>query len=101
MTFFEILQEIGLKVEYGFIPDDEPAVPPFLVYYFDEPDIFHADNINYHKDQNYILEYYFTQKDLEIESKIEQVLTAHEIPFSQSGDVWIESEKLFVNYFYC
>lgn len=101
MTFYKILQKVGLPVEYGYIPDDTPAIPPFLIYLFDDLDTFKADNKIYSKHDNYRVEYYFKKKDLGIEAKIESVLDEHDIIYEKSGDTWIESEKLFVIYYYC
>ena len=101
MTFYEMLQETGLKVEYGFIPADEPAIPPFLIYLFDDLDTFKADNKIYDKYYNYRIEYYFTKKDLSIEAKIESLLEENGYIYEKSGDTWIDSEKLYVIYYYC
>lgn len=98
MTVFEMLKELGIPVAYGSFTEEVKA--PFLVYYFDEPDIVHADNINYYKNRKYVVEYYFTKKDLELEDKLEDLLTRHDVAFTQSGDIWIDSENIWVNYIY-
>ena len=40
------------------------------------------------------MELYTDKKDPELEEKLEDILTAHEIPWEKS-EVWIESEKMY------
>ena len=40
------------------------------------------------------IELYTDKKDPDIESKIEDILTAHELPYEKS-EVWIEDEKMY------
>lgn len=101
MTFYEKLKEVGIQVEQGFGDYEEVMVPPFLIYYFDEPSTFKSDDKIYFKEDHYVVEHYFKDKDLEIEEKIEKALEDMEIIYSKSGDIWIDEEELYVNYYYC
>lgn len=100
MTLFEKLKNTGLRVEYGFIDEDNPETP-FLIYYFSEPSHFKADDKIYNKENHYTIEHYFKTKNLEIEEKIENALDELEIIYEKSGDIYIDSEEVFINYYYC
>jgi hypothetical protein len=53
-----------------------------------------ADNVVWQKVDELNIELYTDKKDPDIESKIESILTAHELPYEKS-EVWIEDEKMY------
>jgi hypothetical protein len=53
-----------------------------------------ADNGVYFKISQLNMELYTDKKDPELEEKLEDILTAHEIPWEKS-EVWIDSEKMY------
>ena len=46
------------------------------------------------------MEYYYEFKDLEMEDKIEELFNSNEIYWQKSEDIYIESERMFVIYYY-
>ena len=60
---------------------------------------YKADNTYYYTENQYQLEYYFTEKDEAEEAKIEEVLLDNGFRYEKSGDVYIESEGVFVIYY--
>lgn len=101
MTLFQTLQTIGLPVSYAFhIDQDSPLEPPYLVYMGDGQDTFEADNTHYYRKNRYQVEYYFTQKNEEIEEVIEDALLDAGFLYDKSEDVYIEEENVFVIYYY-
>jgi hypothetical protein len=93
----EILQATGMPVAYSHFTesDTEPLpTPPFVVYLCTYSSHFHADSKVYKYIDNVQIELYTSKKDLDAESRIEEVLNDNEIPF-QTIETYIESEQLF------
>ena len=104
MTLFEILtdDESGLDIpcSYSHFRDsDVPEVPPYLVYLGAGQNNFEADNTYYHQRNRYQIEYYFTEKNEDLEAQIEQLLLDNGYLYEKSEDVYIESEGVFVIYY--
>mgnify|MGYP003446693628 CR=1 FL=1 len=100
MTLFQILETTGLPVSYAFHIDvDSPIEPPYLVYLGNGQDTFDADNTHYYRQNRYQIEYYFTQKNEENESAIEDALLDAGYLYDKSEDVYIEEENVFVIYY--
>lgn len=102
MNLKSILDETGLPVAYDhFTETDQTPIPelPFIVYREEESDNLNADNTVYHRVQDYTIELYTATKDLKQEEELELVLLANELPFSTSGTLWIEEEKMFLKYY--
>lgn len=98
MTIFEILQSVGLPCSYSHFRKDQ--APPYIVYIGDGQDQFDADNTHYWRDNRYQIEYYFTKKNEEVETEIENKLLENGYLYDKSEDVYIESEDVFVIYYY-
>lgn len=100
MTLYQTLLTIGLPVSYSHHIDiDSPIEPPYLVYIGDGQDTFDADNTHYYRQNRYQIEYYFTQKNEENESAIEDALLDAGYLYEKSEDVYIEEENVFVIYY--
>lgn len=104
MTFYEKLTDpetgIGLPCAYShFRGEDAPEGPPYIVYLGDGQTNFAADNTYYHGENNYTLEYYFTEKNEQQEAEIEQFLLANGYLYEKSEDVYIEEQGVFVIYY--
>lgn len=100
MTLYQTLLTIGLPVSYAFEVDtDSPLRPPYLVYLGDGQDTFDADNTHYYRQNRYQIEFYFTQKNEEIEAEIEDALLDKGYLYEKSEDVYIEEENVFVIYY--
>ena len=89
-----MLTESGLPFAYDHFAEGESPDPPFLIFIFPGTNNVFADNQVYFKVNELNLELYTDKKDPELEEKLEDILTAHEIPWEKS-DVWIESEKMY------
>lgn len=91
--------ELGLKIpfERGIITNTEP---PYIVYISEAPESVEAENINYYQNESYRLEYYWTKKSSQIENAIETAFDESGIFWDKSGDIYIQSEKLWVTYYY-
>ena len=97
MTYDDItnmLKEAGLPLAYDHFAEGESPEPPFLIFLFPGSDNMFADNGVYSKISQLNMELYTDKKDPELEEKLEDILTAHEIPWEKS-EVWIDSEKMY------
>lgn len=97
MTYDDItnmLEEAGLPLAYDHFAEGESPEPPFLIFLFPGSDNMFADNGVYFKISQLNMELYTDKKDPELEEKLEDILTAHEIPWEKS-EVWIDSEKMY------
>jgi hypothetical protein len=93
----DILSSTGFPVTYSHFveSENEPLPSPTFICYLNTFSTnFHADNIVYKANVNVQIELYTSKKDLEAESRVEEVLNANEIPFN-TIETYIESEELF------
>lgn len=105
MTLYEILTDkqtgLGLPCAFShFKEKNAPSKPPYLVYIGNGQDTFEADNTHYYRRNRYQLEYYFTDKDEEQETAIEDLLLENGFLYEKSEDVYIEEMGVFVIYYY-
>ena len=97
MTYDDItnmLKEAGLPLAYDHFAEGESPEPPFLIFLFPGSDNMFADNGVYFKISQLNMELYTDKKGPELEEKLEDFLTTHEIPWEKS-EVWIDSEKMY------
>lgn len=97
MTIYESLQALGLPIAYGRFT--KPVEPPFLALVGQGQSQILGDNTYVVKQDNYNLEYYFTAKDPETESAIEELLLSLGRLYTKSEDVYIDDERLFCIYY--
>lgn len=92
-----LLNQTGYPVAYSHFKNtaENPAPnPPFITYRVAFSSNQYADNKVYAKIQNAQVELYTDYKDLQIESTLEDILDANEIPY-QTTETFIESQQLF------
>ena len=101
MAIFQTLQSTGIPCAYSHYLDKiAPNGPPYLVYIGDGQTVREADNTHYWRDNKYQIEYYFKEKNEENEATIEQALLDAGYLYEKSEDNYIESEDVFVIYYY-
>lgn len=98
MSIYEVLQSTGLACAYSHFKTNQE--PPYIVYIGNGQNTFEADNTYYWSNYQYQIEYYFTQKDESNEATIEQALLNNGFLYEKSEDIYIESEGVFVIYYY-
>ena len=94
----DTLRSIGLPCAYSHFR--KPVTPPFLVYLGNGQTTFGADNTWHYTNNRYQVEYYFTEKNEANEKAIEEALLRDGFNYEKSEDTYIESEGLFVIYYY-
>ncbi|MCM3111682.1 hypothetical protein [Lederbergia lenta] len=93
----ELLYATGYPVAYSHFksaPNKPIPDPPYITYLVTYSSNFHADNKVHKQIQNVDIELYTDIKDLQVESIVESILDANEIPYD-TVETYIESEKLF------
>lgn len=98
MTIFETLQSTNLPCAYSHFRKKQE--PPYIVYIGNGQETFEADNTHYWKTNSYQVEYYFTEKNEQNEASIEDALLNAGYLYEKSEDIFIESEGVFVIYYY-
>lgn len=98
MSIFTTLQSTGLPCAYSHFK--KAQAPPYIVYTGNGQDVLEADNTHYWKSNRYQIEYYFTAKNEANEAAIEDALLGAGYIYDKSEDVFIESEDVFVIYYY-
>ena len=97
MSYEEVVAmvtEMGLPHAYDHFAEGESPNPPFLIFLYPGSDNFAADGKVYFAINRLNLELYTDKKDLELEARVESVLSEHELFFNKT-EVWIASEHLY------
>ena len=90
----EIKAVTGAEYSYDHFAEGESPDPPFICFLYPAAVNFGADDIVYSSAKELDIELYTDYKDPDLESSIEEILTAHELYYEKS-EVWIESEKMY------
>ena len=80
---------------YYQFPNGSIASVPFLIYYYDDNDDFIADNSNYARIENLVIEFYSDTVDFASEDVIESVLWNSNLVYSKSFS-YLESEEMYL-----
>ena len=97
MSIYSTLQGTGLPCAYSHFK--KPQQPPYIVYIGSGQNYMDADNTHYYRSNTYQVEYYFTTKNEQNESAIEDALLGAGYNYTKSEDVYIEDEGVFVIYY--
>lgn len=97
MTIQELLQSTGLPCAYSHFRTAQD--PPYIVYIGGGQNVMEADNTHYWRENRYQIEYYFTTKNEQNETAIENALLEGGFLYDKSEDVFIEDENVFVIYY--
>lgn len=79
---------------YQFAEDPDGANLPFVVYYYPASDDMMADNHNYVKVRELIIELYTENKDFDAEGALEAVLASNNIPYRKT-EAYVDSERMY------
>ena len=98
MTYAEIstmLNGIGLPYAYYQFPDDTEQQPPFICFYFGSDNDFIADDTNYQKISELIVELYTDNKDLALEQTVETALNNSGLVYSRQ-ETYLDTERMYM-----
>lgn len=96
---FNLLSEIGIPVAYDHFDSNKDIIPPFLVYRDIASETFKADQEVYYRPYEFEIELVTKKKDVELQSKLEELLTKNKIPYDILDDYWDKEERIYHNYY--
>ena len=91
----EIIAQAGIPYAYYQFPEGTEQAPPFICFYFPNQIGFAADNTNFAKPINLVIELYTQNKDFQLEAQIETLLNSNGLVYART-ESYIDSEKLFL-----
>ena len=97
MTVFEMLQTLGLPVVYG--RHTKKVKTPYLLLTGAGQDHFEADTTYYVTQNRWTIEYYFDEKDPELEARIEKLLLDNGYRYDKSEDIYLDDQEVFFLYY--
>lgn len=103
MTFKQIakmIKDIGLPFSYYQFNNDTAVAPPFICYFYTSDNDLLADNSNYQKIENLVVELYTDEKDFANEALIETALNDAGLVYSRE-ESYLDSEKMYMVFYSC
>lgn len=94
--FADILEQAGLPVTYHAYQDGNVPDLPYLVYFESNPIVNAADNTVNHQIKSVVVELAFEKKDEDLEERLEELWSNHELFFEAQEETFIETERLYV-----
>ena len=91
---FTMLSGLQIPVAYYQFPDDTPKAPPFICFFYTNSDDVFADNTNYQKVERLVIELYTDNKDFNLESQVEWVLTENDLVYTRE-ETHLDSERMY------
>ncbi len=89
-----IVDSIGIPFAYYQFPEGTEQPTPFICFYFTDSDDLIADNTNYTKIRQLVIELYTDEPDFALESDIESELSSNELVYAKNA-AYIDSEKMW------
>lgn len=103
MTFKQVakmIKDIGLPFSYYQFNNDTAVAPPFICYFYTGDNDLLADNSNYQKIENLVVELYTDEKDFANEALIETALNDAGLVYSRE-ESYLDSEKMYMVIYSC
>ena len=103
MTFKQVakmIKDIGLPFSYYQFNNDTAVAPPFICYFYTGDNDLLADNSNYQKIENLVVELYTDEKDFANEALIETALNDAGLVYNRE-ESYLDSEKLYMVIYTC
>ena len=89
-----IVESVGIPFAYYQFPEGTEQPTPFICFYFTDSDDMIADNTNYSKIRQLVIELYTDEPDFALESDIESELSNNELVYVKNA-AYIDSEKMW------
>lgn len=102
MTYKEIskmIEKVGVPYAYYQFPEGTGQEPPFICFYYPNNNDFIADDSNYVKVVQLVIELYTDNKDFSLEATLEAVLAEHDLVFTRE-ETYIDSERMYLETYY-
>ena len=98
MTYKEVsnmIASIGLPYAYYQFPDGTDIAPPFICFLFDSSNDLAADNTNYQRIRQLVVELYTDNKDFTLEDAVEAALNQGGLVYSRL-ESYIDTERMYM-----
>lgn len=94
--FNTMVRSIGIPSAYHYFPEGTAEPPPFICFYETFDNDVNADNENYVKIRQMIIELYTDEKDFALEGRIESTLRANGLPY-RFDSTYLDDQKLYMS----
>lgn len=98
MTYKEVatmLNGIGLPFAYYEFTEQTAKAPPFICFYYAGDNDMKADNANYQRIRQLVVELYTDNKDFETEEIVEAALNAAGLVYARA-ESYIDTEQMYM-----
>lgn len=95
---FDMITSIGYPAAYNHFPQSTGMKAPYICFYYPGSNDYVADNHNYVKIEEVRIELFTDGKDFEAEKAVENVLKAHDLPFSRE-ETYLDKEGLYMQFY--
>lgn len=92
---FQMVQAVDIPAAYHHFEEGSGQQPPFICFYYPGNDDLLADNVNYARINQLIIELYTDNKDFDLEAAVETVLRTNEMAYSKV-ETYIDTEKMYM-----
>lgn len=90
-----MIKSANLPIAYYQFSEATAKAPPFICYYYPQDNDFSADNVNYIRVNQLIVELYTDNKDFALEDTIEGILHDNDMFFDKT-EAYIDDEKMYM-----
>lgn len=97
MTYQSIatmLNSVGIPTAYHHFDERSGQEPPFICFFYESSADMYADDSNYQKIENLVVELYTDNKDFALEQRLESVLRAAGLTWSRD-ETYISTERMY------
>lgn len=91
----EMIDSIGVPNAYYQFTNQTDVAPPFIAFYYPESSDLSADNINYLKINQLIIELYTDEKEFGLERQIETTLNENGLVFTRT-ETYLGDERMYM-----
>lgn len=97
MTYQNIatmLNSVGIPTAYHHFDEGSGQEPPFICFFYESSADMYADDSNYQKIENLVVELYTDNKDFALEQRLESVLRDAGLTWSRD-ETYISTERMY------
>ena len=88
-----MIDAVGIPAAYHQFAENTGQQPPFICFFYGPSSDLAADNTNYVRIEQLIIELYTDTKDFDLESRLESVLNQNEYVFAKS-ETFLDGEHM-------
>lgn len=89
-----VLNSVGIPTAYHHFDEGSGQEPPFICFFYESSADMYADDSNYQKIENLVVELYTDNKDFALEQRLESVLRDAGLTWSRD-ETYISTERMY------